>query len=111
MVVVLLMFLFLSLVQVCLWVYTRNLLVAAAADAARHLARAGDTDGDAVVWIDSHWGDGLAAGTLSTLRCAEFLAAELIEVRCVLTTPGLVSGLDGVLPDISVVAHAVRERS
>ena len=111
MVLVLLVFLFLALVTVGLWAYSRSLLTSAAAQAARYAANADIADPQAAsqraAQIMSHT---LAGSTAGTVACTPGPTGGLmIEVRCTMRSPGIVPLLNGVMPDISVTAHALLE--
>ena len=99
MVIALLMLLFLALLQVCLWAYTRTLVSAAAADAARYAAQR----------VSDRLGDGIGTGMKSTLSCTSAAGSTLVEVRCTMDAPGLVGLLDGVMPMLDVTSHAALE--
>ena len=109
MVSVLVLLLFMSVVQICLWIYTRNLLNSATADAARAAALAEATTADVTARVADRLGSGLATGTKLSLQCTQQANAVTLEVRCTLPSPGFVSLLDGVMPDVHTVAHATRE--
>lgn len=109
MVSVVVVLLFLSIVQVCLWIYSRNVLASATADAARYAALADVSAFDVNARVADRMGDGLAAGTKSTLRCTLGGTALMSEVTCTIDSPGLVAMLDGVMPALTVVGHAARE--
>lgn len=109
MVSVIVMLLFLSVIQVCLWIYTRNLLASATAEAAHYAALADVSDFDATLRVADRLGDGLAASTKSTLQCTRSNTALTAEIRCTLGSPGLVGILDGIMPSVSSVAHTTRE--
>lgn len=113
MVLVLLMTLFLSLISVGLWAYSHSLLTSAAAQAARYAANADITDPNAASLraseIMSH---SIAATVADTVVCTVPPAADpvMVEVHCSMAGPGIVALLDGVLPEISVTAHSLREQ-
>lgn len=109
MVVVLLMLLFLSLLQVCLHLYTRNLLTAAAANTARQAATSG-TDAYPVTALVAAEIDGaLTGGTLESLRCTVLASGLQVGLTCTMESPGLLGFLDDVMPTITVTGHSVRE--
>lgn len=110
MVVVLLMMLFLALVSVGLWLYSRTVLTAAAADAARYVANADIPAAAATDRVRELLGDGVVGSTGGRLRCTPEADAQLVGVRCTVPAPGIISLLDGVLPDITVTGHSVKER-
>ena len=109
MVLVLLLTLFLALVQVGFWAYSRILLTSAAADAARYIANADIPDSAAAQRVALALDGSIAASTRGTLTCQAASTGLLVEVSCRMRTPGLVSILDGVMPDISVTGHSVKE--
>jgi hypothetical protein len=109
MVIVLLMMLFLGLISVCLWAYSRTLLTSAAADAARYAANADVPDVAAADRVREQLAGGVAGGTLDTLRCTASGDGLMVEVACTMDAPGVVGFLDGVLPAIKVIGHAAAE--
>lgn len=111
MVTVLLMTIFLAMVSVCLWLYSRTLLTSATAQVARHVANADIPASAAADRVTELLGRGIAGSTASTLVCVNEPDpdAVLVGVRCTMAAPGLLALLDGVLPDISVTGHAVAE--
>ena len=109
MVAVILLLLFLSLLQVCLWAYSRNLLTAAATEAARYAGLAGVSGFDGRDRVLTSLGDGLGTTTRTTLACTVSGGAMIAEVRCTMDAPGLVGLLDGVMPQVDVTGHAARE--
>lgn len=109
MVLVLLLMLFLGLVSVGFWAYSRTLLTSASADAARYIANA-DIDDDAAAGRVARSLDGsIAAPTSRSLTCRSATDGLLVQVTCTMRTPGIISLLDGVLPDITVTGHSVKE--
>jgi Flp pilus assembly protein TadG len=109
MVSVLLVLLFFSIVQVCLWIYTRNLLTAAAGDVARYAGLADVSVFDVTSRVADRLGQGLAASTKATLQCSRVVTDVMAEVRCTVDSPSLVSLLDGIMPNVTGVGHAARE--
>lgn len=109
MVSVMLVLLFFSIIQVCLWIYTRTLLTSAAGEIARYNGLANASAFDVTARVGTELGDGMGAGTRSTLRCTQGGTDLVTEIRCIVTAPGLVGLLDGVLPDVTAVGHAARE--
>jgi len=109
MVLVLLMLLFMSLVSVGLWVYSRTLLTSAAADTARYVANADIPDTAAAGRVAELLAGSVAGSTSGTLRCAAATTGFLVEITCTMRTPGFVSLLDGVLPDLTVTGHSIKE--
>lgn len=110
MVIVLLMFLFLALVSIGLWLYTRTVITAAAADAARYVANQDIPPSAARGKVLELLGDGIVSSTRSGLTCEALDEGALVGVRCTLPAPGVMALLDGVLPDITVTGHSVREK-
>jgi Flp pilus assembly protein TadG len=109
MVLVLLLLLFLGLVSVGFWAYSRTLLTSAAADTARYIANA-DIDPDTAPQRVAELLHGsIAASTSDTLHCTSATTGLLVEVTCTMRTPGIVSMLDGALPDITVTGHSIKE--
>lgn len=109
MVVVLLLMVFLALLTVGLWAYTRVVLTSAAAQAARYVANANVSDSEASGRARELLGDGLIASTRGTLTCTSSAEGLLVGVTCTMRTAGLVGFLDGVMPDITVTGHSVKE--
>lgn len=109
MVVGLLLLLFFSLVSIGLWAYARVLLTAAAADAARHVANADVGPQAASERVINTLSDGPVAGVGLTVVCTTGVEGVLLAVTCTMTSPGVVSILDGVLPTITVTGHSVEE--
>lgn len=112
MVLVLLMVLFLAIVGVGLWAYSQSLLTSAAGQAARYAAGA-DVDDPAAASnraaeIMAHT---IAANVADTVRCetASAVGAVMVEVRCRMAAPAVLPLLSGILPQIDVTAHALRE--
>ncbi len=110
MVTVLLMTLFLSLLSVGLWAYTRVLLISAASQAARYVANADVPDEVAAAKAAQYLGGGLPGSTRATLVCHDSTDGLLVATTCTMQTPGLFGFLDGVLPDITVTGHSVKEK-
>lgn len=110
MVTVLLMTLFLSLLSVGLWAYTRILLTSAAAEAARYAANANVSDDAAGEKAAQYLGSGIVSSTKGSLSCRSGSDGLLVSVTCTMTAPGLLGFLDGVLPDITVTGHSVKEK-
>lgn len=109
MVLVLLMLLFLALLSIGFWAYSRTLLTSAAADTARYIANADIDPGAAPERVAQLLQGSIAAGTSNTLTCSSSSDGLLVQVSCRMQTPGLVSILDGVLPDITVTGHSIKE--
>lgn len=111
MVLVLVLFLFLSLVSIGFWAYSRTLLTSASADTARYIANA-DIDQSVAADRVAHLLQGsVAESTSASLRCTSNATGLLVEVACTMRTPGIVSLLDGVMPDITVTGHSIKESS
>jgi hypothetical protein len=112
MVTLMLMTLFLALLGLGLWAYAHALLTDAVGQAARYAANSDVTDtqaaSDRAAEILSH---SLAGGAANTVRCEAPQPVDdvMIEMRCTMAAPGLVPLLSGLLPDIDVTAHALRE--
>ncbi|MET3804102.1 Flp pilus assembly protein TadG [Nakamurella sp. UYEF19] len=109
MVLVLLLMLFLALVSVGFWAYSRTLLTSASADTARYIANADIPDTAAAGRVAELLDGSIAASTSNSLRCTSRTDGLLVEVRCTMRTPGIISLLDGVMPDITVTGHSVKE--
>lgn len=109
MVLVLLLLLFLALVSVGFWAYSRTLLTSAAADTARYVANADIDPAAAPVRVAQLLDGSIAAGTSNTLICTSSSDGLLVQVSCRMRTPGIVSLLDGVMPDITATGHSVKE--
>jgi TadE-like protein len=106
---VLLLTLFLGLVSVGLWAYTRTILTSAAADAARAAATYGTAPEVATTTAAAIVAGGPSDGTADQLSCRSAVEGLLVTVRCTMPAPGVIGLLDGVLPDIDVTGHAARE--
>ncbi len=109
MVIALLMLLFLSLIQVCLWAYTRTLLTSAAAESARYAGLHGASNGDATARVAQILGSGVTGSTRNTLQCSASTDGVLVQVHCTMTAPGIVGLLDGVMPRLDVTGHSALE--
>ena len=109
MVLVLLMLLFMALVSIGFWAYSRILLTSAAADTARYIANADIDPGAAPGRVAQLLDGSIAASTSNTLTCSSSSDGLLVQVTCRMRTPGIVSLLDGVMPDITVTGHSVKE--
>lgn len=109
MVTVMLMILFLAMVSVGLWLYSRTVLTAAAADAARYVANADIDPGQAAARVADILGDGVVGSTSSSLHCSDTTVGALVGVRCTMQAPGVIGLLDGVLPELTVDGHSARE--
>lgn len=109
MVLVLLLMLFLGLVSVGFWVYSRTLLTSASADAARYIANADIPDTAAATKVAQLLHRSIAQSTSNTLQCTSTTNGLLVEVTCTMRTPGIISLLDGTMPDITVTGHSVKE--
>ena len=110
MVIVLLLVLFFALVSVGLWAYSRVLLTSAAADAARYVADADVPSSSAADRARRVMGDGIARRTAGTIDCRSDTQGLLVGVTCTMTTPGLFPFLDGVLGEITVTGHSLKEQ-
>jgi Flp pilus assembly protein TadG len=95
---VLLLMLFLALMSVGLWAYTRTLLTSAAADAARVAANYDAADAVATAQVAELLGDGITGSTRSTLACSSAVTGLLVTVDCTMESPGIIGLLDGVMP-------------
>ena len=109
MVLVLLLVLFLSLVSLGLWVYTRTLLTSAAAQAARYAANADVPDDAAAARVAEIMGEGVTGQTADSVHCTTATDGALVGVTCTMKAPGVIPLLAGVLPDITVTGHAAAE--
>nr|WP_255498441.1 TadE/TadG family type IV pilus assembly protein [Nakamurella sp. PAMC28650] len=109
MVLVLLLMLFLALVSVGFWAYSRTLLTSASADAARYIANADIPDTAAAERVATLLDGSIAASTSASLQCRSATEGQLVQVTCTMRTPGIISLLDGVMPDITVTGHSVKE--
>lgn len=109
MVLVLLLMLFLALVSVGFWAYSRTLLTSASADAARYIANADIPGTAAAARVADLLRGSIAASTSDSLLCRSSTDGQLVEVTCTMRTPGIISLLDGVMPDITVTGHSVKE--
>jgi len=108
-VLVLLLMLFLGLLSVGLWAYTRTVLTSAAVDAARQAANYDVTSTVTTGQVAEQLGDGLVGGTRSTLRCTSGTDGLLVTVNCSMDAPGVVGLLNGVMPTIEVTGHSAKE--
>lgn len=109
MVTVMLMMLFLALVSIGLWLYSRTILTAATADAARYVANADIPPNQAAGKVQQILGSGVVGSTAYSLHCNESDQGMLVGVSCTMKAPGIISLLDGVLPDITGTGHSARE--
>lgn len=109
MVLVLLLLIFLALVSVGLWAYTRTLLTSAAVDAARVAANYDASGTAATATVSELLGDGVTGSTRSTLSCTTGVDGLLVTVDCTMQAPGIVALLDGVMPAIEVTGHSAKE--
>jgi Flp pilus assembly protein TadG len=100
MVLVLLLMLFLALVSVGFWAYSRILLTSASADAARYIANADIPVSAAAARVATLLDGSIAASTTTSL-----------QFTCTMRAPGIIGLLDGVLPDVTVTGHSVKETS
>lgn len=101
--------LFLGLISVGLWAYTRTLLTSAAADAARVAANYDAPDAAATTQVSTLMGDGVTTATRSTLSCTSGVTGLLVTVNCTMEAPGIIGLLDGVMPTIEVTGHSAKE--
>jgi Flp pilus assembly protein TadG len=108
-VLVLLLMLFLALISVGLWAYTRTLLTSAAADAARLAANYDAPGAASTTQVSELLGDGVTGATRSTLSCTSGVNGLLVTVNCTMQSPGIIGLLDGVMPTIEVTGHSAKE--
>jgi len=87
--------LFLALVSVGLWAYTRTLLTSAAAEAARSAANFDASSAVTTAQVATLLGGGLSGATTSTLNCSSAVVGLLVTVDCTMESPGIVGLLDG----------------
>jgi hypothetical protein len=106
---VLLVILFLSLVSIGLWAYSRTLLTSASADTARYIANADIPASAAAGRVSAMLQGGVAGSTSASLQCSSSSDGLLVQVTCTMRSPGIISLLDGVMPDITVTGHSVKE--
>ena len=107
--------LLLSVVQVAVYLHVRNVVVAAAAEGARHGANADRPSGSAGPYARDVLARGLSERTADRMSCT---AAEqpgaggtvLVVVRCSGAVPSLLPFLGALLP-IDVAAHALKEEA
>lgn len=112
MVLVMLMVLFLAMVTIGLWAYSRSLLTSAAAQAARYAASADIADTAAASRRAADiMAQTIAGGTADTVRCDPPAGDDpmMIEVHCTMAAPAILPLLGDVLPQIDVTAHTLRE--
>lgn len=112
MVLVMLMALFLAMVAIGLWAYSRSLLTSAAAQAARYAASADVTDPAAASRRAAQiMAQTIAGGVADTVRCGPPSSIDplMVEVHCTMAAPAILPLLSDVLPTIDVTAHALRE--
>ena len=81
----------------------------AAADAARYVANADIAPDQAASRVAELIGGGPPGSTRASLVCTNTATGRLVGVTCTMDAPGIVGLLDGVLPDITVTGHSVRE--
>jgi len=110
MVVVMLLILFLGLVSVVLWAYSRTLLTSAAADAARYAANADVPDAAAAQRVAEQLDGTVATSALDSLSCSASADGLMVGVTCTMESPGIIGLLDGLLPSITASGHAAAER-
>ena len=108
-----LLFLLLAVLQVAAYLHLRAVVVAGAAEGARHAAAAGMSTRDGGPWAERVLAEGVSARTAAGLDCtaSEVPGAAggvLVAVRCRGAVPALVADLGPVLP-VDVAAHAVKE--
>ena len=101
--------LFLALVSVGLWAFTRTLLTSAAADAARVAANYDASAAVATAKVSALLGDGVTGATRSTLACSSGVQGLLVVVSCTMAAPGIIGLLDGVMHAIEVTGHSAKE--
>ncbi len=101
--------LFLGLVSVGFWGYSRILLTSASADAARYIANADIADTAAAARVANLLDGSIAQSTSDSLHCTATTDGLLVGVTCTMRTPGIISLLDGVIPDITVTGHSIKE--
>jgi len=101
--------LFLALVSVGLWAYTRTLLTSAAADAARVAANYDASAEVATAEVYEIMGAGVTGSTRESLSCNSAVEGLLVTVDCTMEAPGIVALLDGVMPIIEVTGHSAKE--
>ncbi len=104
-----LLILFLALLSIGLWGYTRTVLTSAAADAAREAANYDVPSAVTTAHVAGELGDGLTGATRSSLTCTSTADGLLVTVTCTMPAPGVVGLLDGVMPDIEVTGHSAKE--
>ncbi|WP_164479179.1 TadE family protein [Nakamurella antarctica] len=108
-VIVVLMLLFLSLVQICLWAYSRTLLTSAAVETAHSAGLAGSHVSNVTGAVGASLGGGITGATRDTLRCNISNDGLMARVECTMQAPGIVGVLDGLMPEISVTGHSALE--
>lgn len=109
MVTVMLMTLFLALLGLGLWAYARSLLTDAVGQAARYAASADVTDAQTASARAAEIMSYTLVGSAVQCDAPQTVGAIMVEVRCTMAAPGLLPLLSGLLPDIDVTAHALRE--
>ena len=109
MIAAMLMLVFLALVSLGLWLLSRVLLTAAAADAARWVANADVPATAATERVHQALAGGPLESVRDTLRCEATGEGLLVTVTCTADSPGFASFLDGVLPALTVTGHSVEE--
>ena len=107
----LLVLLFLALISIGLWAYSRTLLTSASADTARYIANADIPASAAAGRVAELLQGGVASSTSNSLQCTSDSDGQLVQVTCTMRSPGIISLLDGVLPDITVTGHSVKEQT
>lgn len=101
----------LSIVQVCVWIYTRSLLTTAASDAAVTSGHGDVAAVDVTERVADTLGAGIAGNTRESLHCTRITTMKRVEVRCTVDAPGFIGMLNGVLPPITAVDHIARDAS
>jgi Flp pilus assembly protein TadG len=108
-----LLFLLLAVLQVAVYLHLRNVVVAGAAEGARHGAAADRSTRDGGPLAERVLAQGVSARTADGIRCAAVEeagagGAVLVVVRCRGAVPALVPVLGPVLP-VQATARALKE--
>lgn len=111
MVLLLIMTLFLAVVSISLWTYSRALLTSAAAQAVRSASSYGADATAASQRAADMMRDSLAGDTADSVHCVIPPAAHslMVELHCSMEPPLGLTLLGGIAPTIHVTAHALRE--
>lgn len=110
MVIVMLMMIFLAMLSIAFWAYSRTLLTSAAAQTARFAANVNISASVANIYAQNLMTSTIAGSAADSVRCDPIVIdGPMVGLTCSMHAPGLLPVLDGILPDINVTAHALNE--